>query len=103
MESEQINERRQSGNSQTFIINQEKAERSNGIGTAGFVLAVIALFLSWIPVFGWVLWFLGFIFSFVGVLGRPKGLSFTGLVISCINLIILIVVVGAIATAIGLS
>ena len=39
---------------QTIIINQQ-SPRSNGIGVAGFVLALIALFLGWVPVWGWLL------------------------------------------------
>ncbi|MDR1090313.1 MAG: hypothetical protein LBL79_04480 [Prevotella sp.] len=103
MEKEQNNERQQVSPNQTFIINQPEAKKSNGIGTAGFVLAIIALFLSWVPVLGWILWILGLILSFVGVFRQPKGLSIAGLVISCIALIVLIIVVGAIATAVGLS
>jgi hypothetical protein len=93
----------QTSPNQTFIINQSEAKKTNGIGTAGFVLAIIALFLSWVPVLGWILWALGLILSFVGIFRQPKGLSIAGLVISCIALIVLIVVVGAIATAVGLS
>ena len=55
-------------------------KESNGIGTAGFVLAIIALFLGWIPVLGWILWVLGLVFSFVGV--TPRGLQYLGLPIS---------------------
>jgi hypothetical protein len=103
MKKEQNNEMQQVSPNQTFIINQPEAKKSNGIGIAGFVLAIIALFLSWVPALGWVLWVLGLIFSFVGVFRQPKGLAIAGLVISCIALIVLIIVVGAIATAIGLS
>ena len=74
----------------------EKKE-TNGIGTAGFVLALIGIFLGWIPVVGWIIWLLGLIFSFIGVFKQPKGLSIAGLVISLIGIILLIVVFGAIA------
>jgi hypothetical protein len=80
---------------QTVIINQTE-KKSNGIGTAGFVLALIAIFLGWVPVLGWILWLLGLIFSFVGVFKTPKGLSIAGLVISLIGIILLIAVFGAI-------
>ena len=76
---------------QTVIINQLKKD-SNGVGTAGFVLALIALFLGWIPVLGWIAWFLGLVLSFVGVFKKPKGLSIAGLVISLIDIILLLVV-----------
>ena len=84
---------------QTIIINQQE-NKSNGIGTAGFVLALIALFLGWIPFLGWIIWILGAIFSFVGVFKSPKGLSIAGLVISFIGIIILIGVFGAIAMSV---
>ena len=80
---------------QTVIINQTEKE-SNGIGTAGFVLALIAIFLGWVPVLGWILWLLGLIFSFVGVFKTPKGLAIAGLVVSLIGIILLIAVFGAI-------
>jgi hypothetical protein len=47
--------------------------RSNGIGTAGFVLAFLTLFLGWIPFLGWVMWLLGFIFSAMGISKAKKG------------------------------
>ncbi|MBG15940.1 MAG: hypothetical protein CL853_06280 [Crocinitomicaceae bacterium] len=83
---------------QTIIINQVQ-KKSNGIGTAGFVLALIALFLGWIPLLGWIIWLLGLIFSFVGLFKSPRGLSIAGLIISFIGIIILIVVFGAFAMA----
>ena len=41
--------------------------RTNGLGTAGFVLAVLTIVLGWIPVFGWFTWALGLLFSFIGM------------------------------------
>ena len=49
--------RPQSQSGQTVIINQ--TENSNGMGTAGFVLALIAVFLGWVPFLGWIIWLLG--------------------------------------------
>ena len=91
------------GSNQTVIVNQIEAKPSNGIGLAGFVLAIIALFLGWIPFLGWLVWLLGLIFSAVGVFKTPKGLSIAGLVISLLGLIFLVTVFGAIGAAIGLS
>ena len=34
-----------------------------GIGTSGFVLALIALFIGWVPIIGWIVWALGLILS----------------------------------------
>lgn len=84
----------QNPSGQTVIINQTD-KKSNGVGTAGFVLALIAIFLGWIPVLGWVLWLLGLILSFVGIFKEPKGLAIAGLVISLIGIILLVTVFGA--------
>ncbi|PKO95721.1 MAG: hypothetical protein CVU12_08650 [Bacteroidetes bacterium HGW-Bacteroidetes-7] len=80
---------------QTFIINQQVNEK-NGVGTAGFVLAIFGVILGWVPVIGWILWLLGLILSIVGVTRNPKGLAIAGLVISLIGIILLIAVFGAI-------
>ena len=72
-------------------------KKSNGIGTAGFVLALLGVILCWIPVINWILWLLGLIFSFIGVFKQPKGLAITGLVLSFISII---AVLGAVAAAI---
>lgn len=62
----------------------------NGLGTAGFVLAVIALFFGVVPILGWSVWGLGLIFSVVGIFKKPRGLSIAGLAISVIGLILII-------------
>lgn len=82
---------------QTIII-QQPAHESNGIGTAGFVLALISLFFSWVPGIGWIAWFLGFLLSFIGMFKSPRGLAITGFLISIIDLIVLIAVIGSIAS-----
>ncbi|MDR1225395.1 MAG: hypothetical protein LBK47_00665 [Prevotellaceae bacterium] len=83
------------------IINQLPQKQSNGIGTAGFVLALVAVFLGWVPVLGWILWIVGLILSFAGLFKSPKGLAIAGLVISLIDLILLISVFGAILGGLG--
>ena len=93
MTNESQNSSNQAG--QTVIINQTE-KKSNGVGTAGFVLALIAVFLGWVPVLGWIIWLLGLILSFVGVFKQPKGLAIAGLVISLIGIILLLTVFGAI-------
>lgn len=92
--SEEIKTNEQSNAGQTIIINQQE-KKSNGVGTAGFVLALIALFLGWVPVLGWIVWVLGLILSFVGVFKKPKGMAIAGLVISLIGIILLLTVFGA--------
>jgi hypothetical protein len=86
----------------TFVIQQAPAA-SNAMGTAGFIIALVTIFLFWIPVLGWILWLLGLIFSGIGVTRKPKGLAIAGLVISLIGLILLIVVLGLLAAAVALD
>lgn len=81
---------------------QSDRKKSNGTGTAGFVFALITIFLGWIPVFGWILWILGLILSLVGLARQPRGLAIAGLVISLLGLILLLVVFGAIIGAASL-
>jgi hypothetical protein len=92
----------QSSQGQTIIVNQVES-KSNGIGIAGFVLALIALFLGWVPVLGWILWFLGLILSFIGVFKLPRGLAIAGLVISLIGVILILTVFGALLGAAGVA
>ncbi len=90
-----MTENQQNNPDQTININQTE-KQSNGIGPAGFILSLVAIFLGWIPILGWIIWLLGLIFSFIGVFKQPKGLSIAGLVISLVGIILLLVVFGAI-------
>lgn len=84
-------------------------QKSNGVATAGFVIALITLFIGWIPVLGWISWVLGLIFSAVGISrakkagGTGKGLAVAGLVISLAGLVLIILLAGAIAALIGIG
>jgi hypothetical protein len=70
-----------------IIYVQQPAPQGNALGTAGLVLAIISLFLGWIPVLGWLLWFLAALFSFLGLFRMPQGRAIAGLIISCLTLI----------------
>lgn len=74
------------------VIIQNVVQESNGLATAWFVLALINLFISWIPAIWQVLWLLAFIFSFIGVFKRPRWLAIAWLIICFINVIIFIVI-----------
>ncbi|MFC2089714.1 hypothetical protein ACFLT1_02975 [Bacteroidota bacterium] len=67
-------------------------KQKNGLGVAGFILALVALFLGWIPIVGWILWVLGLVFSAIAVFKKPRGFAIAGLAISLIGVILLLVV-----------
>ncbi len=73
-------------------------KQSNGIGTTGLVFSILGVFLGWIPVLGWIVWFLGVLFSFIGLFKSPRGTAIAGFIISFIWLIVLIFVIGSIAS-----
>lgn len=74
--------------------------RSNGMAIAGFVCALVALVLFWLPVISWVLWVLGLVFSLIGVFKAPRGFAIAGLIITFIGVIILLIsAVGLLALA----
>ncbi|MFC6289043.1 zinc ribbon domain-containing protein [Levilactobacillus angrenensis] len=81
---------------------QQAQQRSNGLGTAGFVLALISLFTSIIPIVDWVVWFLGALFSFIGLFRKPRGLAIAGFVISFIGVIIILTLAATIAGMLGM-
>ena len=78
-----------SGENRQTIIIQNQPSKSNGIGTAGFVLALIALVFCLVPILNGIVWFLGLVLSAIGVFRQPS--------ISLIGLIILFAFVGLFA------
>ncbi|WP_243793151.1 DUF4190 domain-containing protein [Saccharopolyspora gloriosae] len=80
----------------------------NGIGTAGFVLGLLALLFSFIPLIGVIAWPLGILGLIFGVLGiirarngqaTNQGMAITGTVLAGIGLLICVAWVGIIGTA----
>lgn len=65
-------------------------KKTNGLGVAGFVLSLIALFTSWIPILGWFVLFLGGLLSFIGLFRNPKGFAIAGFVISIVAFLIMV-------------
>jgi len=76
-------------------------QRSNGIAIAGFVFALLALILGWIPILGWILWFLGVLLSLIGVFKQPRGLAIAGLIVSFIGIILILLVFGGAMAALS--
>lgn len=67
--------------------------QSNPAGTSGFIIALLALVFSFIPLVGVIAWILapiGLCLSIVGMFKSPQGLAVAGTVISSIALIICI-------------
>ena len=84
-----------------IVIIKQESPASNGLGTAGFILALIALFLSWVPILGWIIWFLGLLLSFIGMFKIPRGLAIAGFVISILGFVLLVAVVGTLVSLLG--
>lgn len=78
---------------ETIVV---ETERSNGMGTAGFIFAILGLIVSWAPVVNFVIWFLGFLFSFIGLFKAPRGMAITGFMLSIIGFILMIIIFGGI-------
>lgn len=96
--SDKIHSDVQTNNTQTtdhIVTIVHEQQETNGIGTAGFVLSLISLCLSWVPGINWFIWFLGMLLSFIGMFKQPKGLAVTGFLISLIDVIILMSVITA--------
>lgn len=74
---------------------------SNGIGVAGFIFSLLGLLLGWFPGLGKFVWFLGAIFSLIGLFKRPRGFAIVGLFISFIDIIIFGTLLSAIASIIS--
>lgn len=84
---------------QTIYIQQPAPpKQSNGLGTAGFVLALLGLIFCWVPFVDGILWLLGFIFSFIAVFRAPRGLAIAGLVLSFVAAFIMLAILGIAAS-----
>ena len=49
--------------------------RTNGLGTAGFILAVLTIVLGWVPVFGWFTLMILFVFALIAAAIGVAGVS----------------------------
>lgn len=87
-------------NKDYYVIREHE---TNGLGIAGFVLSLLTLFIGWIPVFGWILWILGLVFSFAGLFRRPRGLAIAGFVISLLDLVFILFLFALLATLVGVA
>lgn len=72
------------------------APRSNTAGIVGFIFAVLGLLLCWAPVANFIVWFIGFLASIIGLFKKPRGLAITGFLLSLIDVIIIVALIGSI-------
>ena len=87
--------------SQPQVIVQQIERKTNGSGTAGFVIALISAIVFWLPFVSQILWVFGLIFSFIGLFKRPRGLAIAGFIISFVNLIVILVIILAFGLVLG--
>ena len=84
---------------QAAVAQPQPVSGKNGISTAGLVLSIVGMALCWVPGVNLILWFLGFLFSFIGIFKRPKGKAIAGLIISVISIVVIILVYGLYGSA----
>lgn len=75
-------------NTTTVVV---EGSHSNSIGIAGFIIALLGLIFCWVPVVDLILWFLGLIFSLIGLFKAPRGMAIAGLILSLIIIFIIII------------
>ena len=85
-----------STNTTTVVV---EGAHSNSMGTAGFIIALLGLVFCWIPIVDLILWFLGLVFSFIGLFKAPRGLAIAGLVLSFVLIIVIIIIWSSIVSA----
>lgn len=83
-------------NTTTVVV---EGGHSNSMGIAGFIIALLGLVFCWVPIVDLILWFLGFVFSLVGLFKAPRGMAIAGLALSLIIIIIIISIWGTIFNA----
>ena len=62
--------------------------RKNGLGLAGFIIAIVAACTSWIYIYGWIVWLVGLVLSIIAVFYRPRGWAYWGVIISIVGFFI---------------
>lgn len=81
-----------STNTTTVVV---EGGKSNSMGIAGFIIALLGLIFCLVPIVNLLLWFLGLVFSFVGLFKAPRGMAIAGFVLSFVIIFIIIATMGA--------
>jgi hypothetical protein len=82
------------------IVNQYE-RKSNGVGTAGFILSLICATMSWLPGVNVFFWVLGLLLSFIGLFWKPRGLAIAGFLISIIDIVLIAAVLRTVGSILG--
>lgn len=87
-----------------------RAPMSNGLGTAGFVLGLVGLLFSFIPIIGVVAWPLTIVGLVLAILGfnrtrngraDNRGLAIAGIVLSALGLVVCVLYAAVFTAAVG--
>lgn len=73
------------------IMIDRTAKGDNIIGYLGFIFSLIALSFCWISIIGLILWSIGFILSLWGIFKSPRIASITGIIISLLNIVLIVI------------
>lgn len=103
MEENHLTTIHSNGNNQSYQQRQKPIyirveHKSNGLGTTGFILALINAIIFWVPVIDFlcfVLWPLAGLLSLIGLFKSPRTLAFMGLLLCILPIVFLIAGVGA--------
>lgn len=87
--------------SQPQVIVNQYERKSNGVGTAGFILSLICATMSWLPGVNVFFWVLGLLLSFIGLFWKPRGLAIAGFLISIIDIVLIAAVLGTVGSILG--
>lgn len=68
-----------------------QSSKTNGIGMAGFVTALLSWIFIWALPISIVLWFFGILFSTIGLFKRPRGFAVAGFIMTTIVIVIAII------------
>ena len=69
-------------------VSKNDSEKKNGLGIAGFVLAITGIALCWVPILRWLLLIPALLLSIIGLFKEPRTLATVGAVLSALAIIL---------------